>query len=228
MIIYGKQVVLYAIKHCSEKIQQIYLAKEWDKHTFRQCANLNKPIIRLDPKKAQALAKGGNHQGILAEIAPILPCRFDELKQYSRILVLCGISDVGNLGAIFRSAYCLGVEGIIITQIQNPKLESIARTSSGAIFSLPFCIINNPLDVLNELKLAGFECYGADMRGENIAHLKPAQKWSLFLGNESEGLMTKISKKVDKILSIKMRNGFDSLNVSVAAGIVMAYLDSNT
>lgn len=227
MIIYGKQVVLYALKRHASLIQEIYVAKEWDKQSFKIFSASKKPILRLDPKKAQALAHGGNHQGILAKITPLDSTPLSELKAASRLLVLCGISDVGNLGAIFRSAYCLGVQGIIIAQIASPKIEGIIRASAGAAFDMPFCVQENPLSLINELKTAGFCLYGADMSGEDVAHFSPAQKWALFLGNESEGLMTKISKKLDKMLSIKMRADFDSLNVSVAAGIMMSHLDSN-
>ncbi len=227
MIIYGKQVVFYAMAHYAHLIEEIYLAKNWDKQSFKQISSLKKPIICLDHKKAQALAKGGNHQGIFAKILPIEPCDLSQLKNLQKLIVVCGITDVGNLGAIFRSAYCLGVQGIIITQITNPKIPAIIRASAGALLSMPYHIAQNPLDVINELKMSGFECYGANMQGENVAQFKPARKWALFLGSESQGLKAKISKKLDRMLAIKMYNTFDSLNVSVAAGIIMAHLDFN-
>ena len=227
MIIYGKQVVFYAMAHYAHLIEEIYLAKKWDKQSFKQISALKKPIIYLDNKKAQALAKGGNHQGIFAKITPLEACSFTQIKNMQKILIACEITDVGNLGAIFRSAHCLGVQGVIITEIANPKIPAIIRTSAGAIFGVPFCVVQNTLDVINELKMSGFACYGAHMQGDDIAQFEPAQKWALFLGNESEGLKAKILKKLDRMLAIKMYNAFDSLNVSVAAGILMAYLDSN-
>ena len=227
MIIYGKQIVLYAIAHHSDKICELYLAKEVDSRLFATIKSCRKPILRLDSKKAQALARGGNHQGVLARITPLESTSFAHIKQCQKILVLCGISDMGNIGGIFRSAYALGVEAIIIAQIKSPKMEQILRASSGAAFGLPFCVVENILDRINELKMAGFALYGADMRGDNIAHFNPAKKWAMFLGDESQGLYDKIAKKLDRILSIQMHNSFNSLNVSVAAGIMMAYLDSN-
>lgn len=227
MIIYGKQIVFYAIKHHKNKILEFYLAKEMPQDVFRKLRKLNKPILRLDTKRAQALANGRNHQGIFAKIMPLEPIPFAIIKQYQKILVLCGISDMGNIGGIFRSAYALGIEAILIAHIQSPKIEQILRTSSGAAFDIPFCTTTNVLDAINELKNAGFACYGADMQGENIATFYPKEKWALFLGEEARGLYTKITKKLDKILSIKMYHDFNSLNVSVAAGIMLAYLDSN-
>jgi len=227
MIIYGKQVVLYAICCYAKDIKEFYVAKTLEKAIFRKISALKKPILRIDIKKAQALAKNGNHQGIFANIAPLTPTPLNQLKKLNRIVVLCGISDVGNIGGIVRSAYCLGVEAIIISQINNPKIDSIIRASAGAMLSLPFGVEDNPLDVLNELKNESFACYGAGMEGEDIASFIPKKKWAVFLGNESSGLVSKISKKLDTIIAIRMYNCFDSLNVSVAAGIIMSYLDSN-
>lgn len=228
MIIYGKQIVLYALAHYPHFIQELYLAKDIEPKLFAQMRKLRTPILRLDPKKAQALAHGGNHQGILARITPLEPVAFATIKQCDRILVLCGMSDVGNIGAIFRSAYALGVQAIIISHIKSPKIEPILRASSGAAFAMPFCVVENILSSMNDLRGAGFSLYGADMGGENIAGFCPSRKWALFLGEESQGLYDKITKKLDKIVSIHMHHNFDSLNVSVAAGILMAYLDSNT
>lgn len=228
MIIYGKQIVLYALAHYPQYIEEFYLAKEIEPKVFSQMRKLDKPILRLDSKKAQALARGGNHQGFFARITPLESTPFASMKQFQRILVLCGMSDVGNIGAIFRSAYALGVQAVIISHIKSPKIEQILRASSGAMFAMPFCVVDNVLAYMNDLQGAGFCLYGADMGGENVAEFVSSQKWALFLGEESQGLYDKIAKKLDKILAIQMHNNFDSLNVSVAAGILMAYLDSNT
>jgi len=104
MIVYGKRIAEYILANHSAKIQSIYLAKEIDKKQFSAFAKLNVPLLRVDSKKAQALAKGGNHQGYLLEIAPLIPLEFNAIKTMDFVLVLCGISDVGNIGALFRTA----------------------------------------------------------------------------------------------------------------------------
>lgn len=226
MIIFGKQIVQFVIANHADLIEEIYLAKEIDRDIFKNLARLNKPILRLDSKKAQSLAHGGNHQGFLAKIKPLTQTPFAQIKKLNKIVVLCGISDVGNIGAIFRSALCLGAEGVIITETNNLKIENLIRASSGAIFEIPFCVVKNPLDCINELKNEGILCIGADMKGENARFYNAPKKFALFMGSEGAGLSQKILKKLDKIISIKMYNGFNSLNVSVALGILLAFLDS--
>lgn len=221
MIIYGKQVVMYMMSHYPENIIEFYFSKEIPQDLFRKISKLSKPILRLDNKKAQAMAQNRNHQGFFAKIIPPSPTDFKIIKKYSKILVLCSISDVGNIGAIFRSAYCLGIEGIIISGIENISIEGILRSSVGAMLDMPFCIYKNTLDMINELKNEEIFCYGADLNGEDIKNIESKNKWALFLGNENEGLNRKIVSKLDKIITIKMKNHFNSLNVSVAAGILI-------
>lgn len=222
MIIYGKQVVLYAIQKASKAIQELYVAKELEASLFKKLSKVGVKIIRVDSKKAQALARGGNHQGVLAKITPLSMGEKKELLAMKQIVVLCGISDVGNIGSIVRSAYALGVEGIVFGgELSERALEGIVRASAGAMLDSFVMCYPKILELIHELKEAGFACYGADMGGEEVSKLQKEQKWALFLGSEGEGLGKKIAQKMDKIISIEMKNDFDSLNVGVAAGILM-------
>ena len=221
MILYGKQPIFYALQVYSDCIEEFYLAKELPKSLFLQLANLKKPIKRINSKKAQALARGGNHQGILAKIIPPSESSLQELKQKQSLLVLCGISDVGNIGSIFRSAYALGIGGIVIdTILSQSAQEGVLRSSSGTFLDMPFGFSTHLLDWINELKSAEFTLWGADMQGENQCE-NVNGKWVLFLGSESQGLSGRLKHKMDKMLSIKMEHHFDSLNVAVAAGILI-------
>ncbi|PAF42604.1 23S rRNA (guanosine(2251)-2'-O)-methyltransferase RlmB [Helicobacter sp. 11S03491-1] len=220
MIVYGKQVILYLAQHHPQKIEEIYLPKEIDSKLFSLLAKKH-PILRLDFKKAQAMARGGNHQGFLAKITPPEPILFKDIKKYNKLLVLCGVSDVGNIGAIFRSAYCLGIEGIVLSVLGNISYEGILRSSVGAMLDVPFCIHKNTLDIVHEFKNEGIYCYGACVDGEDVKNISTKQRWALFLGSEAEGLSKKILSKLDKIISIKIKTDFNSLNVSVAAGILI-------
>ena len=138
-----------------------------------------------------------------------------------RSVVLCGITDVGNIGSIIRSAYALGIDGIVLCGVKNIALEGVFRSSVGSFLHMPFCVVENALDVIATFKDVGIKCLGADMNGERIEECKIDGKWALFLGSEGDGLGRKIMGKLDTILSIKMREGFHSLNVGVAAGILM-------
>ena len=220
MVVYGKRIAEYILEKNRTKIQSIYLAKEIDKKQFNAFVRLNVPLLRVDSKKAQAMAKGGNHQGYLLEIEPIAPLEFSAIKAMGFVLVLCGISDVGNLGALFRSAYVLGVDGIVICGLKELKQEGVLRASAGAMLDMPFAVVHNALDVANELKFAGFKLYGTSLDGSNALPASEGKK-ALFLGSEGEGLSPKLLKKMDENLTILQKRAFDSLNVSTAGAILM-------
>ncbi len=220
MIIYGKQIFLYILENYPLKIEEIYLSKEIDKKIFSKIAKLNKPIVKLDGKKAQAMARGGNHQGFFMKIEDLEFTSFLSIKKDNFLLVLQGITDVGNIGAIIRSAYALGVDTVIVSGIRTLGLEAIVRTSSGAAFDMPIVLFHDTLTLLNELQQAGFTIYGATMDGKDVRTIDIADKKVLIMGSEGDGLPAKITNKCNQKVAIKMQRKFDSLNVSVAAAIL--------
>lgn len=220
MIVYGKQIFNYITNNHPNLINEVYLAKEIDKKLFYQISKLNHKIVKLDPKKAQSLSRGGNHQGFLLDIEELKFSNFSDLKKFDFLLVLHSVTDVGNIGAIIRSAYSLGVDGIIISGVNSIKSEGVIRSSSGAAFELPIVLYKNTLDLANELKQVGFYLYGADMGGDDVRDVEIVKKKALFLGSEGEGLTKRVIEKMDKMVSIKMERDFESLNVSVAAALL--------
>eukprot|EP00767_Chilomastix_cuspidata_P008098 gnl/Chilomastix_cuspidata/9137.p1 GENE.gnl/Chilomastix_cuspidata/9137~~gnl/Chilomastix_cuspidata/9137.p1 ORF type:complete len:221 (+),score=9.02 gnl/Chilomastix_cuspidata/9137:49-663(+) len=197
-------------------------SKELEPKLFKKFASLDKKIIKLDNKKAQAMAKGGNHQGFFLKLKEFETTNLKAIKDSTFIVILDGLTDVGNIGAICRTAYSLGVDAIIASNVKQLNYEGIARTSSGALFDIQFCQIPNILDVINELKQNNFTLMGASMDGENLKEFKNQnEKTALLLGSEGFGLSNKVIKKLDKKISIEMANNFDSLNVSVAGGILI-------
>ncbi|PIF03795.1 MAG: 23S rRNA (guanosine(2251)-2'-O)-methyltransferase RlmB [Arcobacter sp.] len=223
MIVYGKQIVFYILEKHPKMIKQIFLAKEIDKKLFNKFMDVGVKIIRPDNKKAQALAKGGNHQGFLLDIDEFEFANMKDVKKSDFIVVLDGLSDVGNIGAIVRSCYAMGVDAVIISGLKNFYPAPIVRTSSGALLDIPIAISYNSYDLANELKQVGFSLIGADMDGYEVKDItrEANQKIALFLGNEGDGLSNKLKKKLDLKVAIGMKNDFDSLNVSVAAGILI-------
>jgi len=222
MIIYGKQVVLYVLDKHPDLIEEVMFSKELEPKLFKRFAKLDKQIIKLDNKKAQSMARGGNHQGFFLRLKDFQTTGLKEIKNSKFIVVLDGLTDVGNIGAICRTAYSLGVDAIIASNVKQLNYEGIARTSSGALFDMPFCQTQNVLDVVNELKQNNFTLMGASMDGENLKKFKNEnEKTALFLGSEGFGLSNKVVKKLDNKVSIEMSNSFDSLNVSVAGGILI-------
>lgn len=224
MIIYGKQIVLYVLEKHPNLIEEVMFSKEIDKKIFSKFLKLGKKVIKLDNKKAQSLSKGGNHQGFFLRLKEFEYTPIKNLKEMNFILVLDGLTDVGNIGAIVRTAYSLGVEGIIASNVKTLNNPAIVRTSAGAMIDLPFSIYPKTLDLANELHQNGFALIGATMDGVDLkkyGKIEKTDKVALFLGSESEGISPKVAKKLDLKVSIGMEHNFDSLNVSVAAGILI-------
>jgi len=131
------------------------------------------------------------------------------------------LTDVGNIGAITRTAYALGVDAVVASNVRSLNFSAIARSSSGALLDMPFVIERNILTVINELKMAGFTSYGASVDGDSVRKLSFNKKRLLILGSEDRGISKRAREKVDKFISIPMKRDFDSLNVSVAASIII-------
>lgn len=221
MLIYGKQSVYYLIDHHPERITQLYLAKELDKKEYSRLMRMGFEIKRIPVNAAQVMCKSGNHQGFLADVEPVELRPLGSVRDGEFVVLLNGITDVGNIGAIVRSAYALGVDAVIVCGIKDLKLEPIARSSSGALFDMPIVVVHNVHDVLNELGQMEYTLYGAAMDGEDIRQIACSGKKALVLGNEGEGITARVASKLDRKVRIEMSHGFDSLNVSVAGAILM-------
>ena len=220
MIIYGKQVCLYALTRHPEKVQKILIAKKGilPKELFNKYGS---KIKFIENRWAQAMAKGGNHQGILIEMDDYEEASIDTVKEGNFILLFDTLTDAGNIGAIVRTAYALGVDAIVATGVKQLNFSAIARTSSGALFDMPMLIHNNILDLINELKQKNFTIYGASMEGTPIESKIFSKKRALILGSEDKGLSKKTRSRLDETISITMKRDFDSLNVSAAGAIMI-------
>ncbi len=219
MIIYGKQVCLYALNKHDKLIETLYLTK---------LSLLPKEIVKkygskiklIENKWAQKLSKGGNHQGILIKLKELPIPKKDEFKKNSNfIVILDSLTDMGNIGAIVRSAYALGVDAILVSGIKQLNYSAVIRTSAGAALDLIPVVRPNILDDINELKQVGFKFYGADLDGEPLEEAFFEPKRVLVLGSEDRGISKRIKAKLDKTYTITMKREFDSLNVSAAAAI---------
>ncbi|WP_035167290.1 23S rRNA (guanosine(2251)-2'-O)-methyltransferase RlmB [Campylobacter concisus] len=219
MIIYGKQLFLHILNKRPQILEEIYLSKECDKKLFSKICGTGKKIIRVDNQKAQSLARGGNHQGFLANVSEFEFSDITELKKLNFIAILYGISDVGNIGAIARSAYALGCEGLVIVA-KSINMQGVLRSSSGAAYEIPIAIFEDGLSLLNELKQFGFKIYATASNGKNVKEMKFAGKRALVMGSEGEGIPQKALVKCDECIGIKLKEGWDSLNVSAAFAII--------
>jgi 23S rRNA (guanosine2251-2'-O)-methyltransferase len=221
MLIYAKQPIYYIIDNYPQKIKTLYLSKELEKKEYSRLMKMGFEIKRIPHEAAQIMSKNANHQGFLAEVDDYKLYPLNSFLNKDFVLVLSSLTDVGNIGALVRSAYALGVDAIVVCGIKSLAIEPVLRTSSGALFDIPLAVEQNIHDVLNDLKTSGFTLYGAQMGGKDIRDIVVKQKRALILGSEGEGLTSRVVSKLDEIVSIKMSHDFDSLNVSVAGAILM-------
>jgi len=169
-------------------------------------------------------AKGVSHQGVMAFGAAHQYRDFEEISRKSSLLVvLDGVEDPHNLGAIIRTAHAAGADAIVVPERRSaPLTETVARAAAGALEYLPVSRITNVSRALEQLKENGFWIYGLDERGtvayDAVEYTAPA---AIVLGGEGKGLHENVKKHCDFLVSIPMAGAVSSLNVSVAAGVVL-------
>ena len=181
--------------------------------------------LRFEPRPAlDRLAGSAAHQGVVALGAAQKYRALDEVAAGARLLVfLDGVEDPHNLGAIIRTANAAGADAVVIPERRAAGLtEVVAKAAAGALEHLPMVRVGNLNRALDTIKDAGFTVYGIDERGpvdyDQVAYQSPA---ALVLGGEGKGLHEMVRKRCDTVLRIPMAGKISSLNVSVAAGIVL-------
>lgn len=143
-------------------------------------------------------------------------------KTGALVLVLDSITDPHNVGAIVRSADQFGVDLVILPEHRGATdFEVIARTSAGASSWVPIVLVSNLVRAVETLKTAGFWVYGADAGGTPAPDVRIADKAALVMGSEGSGIARLLREKCDEIVSIPTSGRLDSLNVSVAAGVLL-------
>lgn len=181
-------------------------------------------------ERLDQMSETGKHQGVIAfaaayeyaEVEDILK-NAEEKGEAPFVFILDGIEDPHNLGAIIRTANLAGAHGVIIPKRRAVGLTAtVARTSAGALNYTPVAKVTNIATTIEELKEKGMWFVCADMGGETMYRLNLTGSIGLVIGNEGEGVSRLVKEKCDMIASIPMKGDIDSLNASVAAG-VLAY-----
>lgn len=231
-IIAGRNPVMEAIRS-GRSIESILVAKGERSGSvvaiIAKAKQKNIPVKDVDSKKLDFLAKGVNHQGIVAQCAvkeySTLEDIFslaEEREESPFIIVLDKIEDPHNLGAIIRTAECAGAHGVIIPERRSAGLSyTVEKTSAGALEYMPVVRVKNISAVLQKLKDKGIWVYGADMDGEHYKKVNFDGAVALVIGNEGKGISPLVAKDCDVIVSLPMKGKINSLNASVAAGILM-------
>jgi 23S rRNA (guanosine2251-2'-O)-methyltransferase len=237
--IFGRKPVLEAIKS-GQEIEQILIpfgAKGNFYIELKAEAKKNKiKIAELPTHKFQQLEKGNNTQGVIANIVEFSFSSVEEIvdkckeKKNPRLLLLDSIQDPQNLGAILRSAECFGVDGVLITTHQSsPITETVEKTSAGAINHLKIAKVTNLAQEIKFLKDNGFWIVGSTL-GENskdYTTLDYKMPTALVMGNEEKGIRDLVAKNCDFLVHIPMKGKIQSLNVSVAAGVLLAEISNS-
>lgn len=145
-------------------------------------------------------------------------------KDKSIVVILDQIQDPRNFGAIIRSAECFGVDGIVIQDRNNVKVtETVVKSSTGAIEHVDIIKVTNIADTIDKFKKYGYTVYGAEANGEKYYYEENySDKVCLVLGSEGNGMRKKVREHCDKIVKIHLKGQINSLNVSVAGGIILS------
>lgn len=187
-------------------------------------------IQQVDKNKLDSMADGNAHQGVVALVTGFEYSEVKDMLQLAKtrnespfILVLDGIEDTHNLGAIIRTAECAGVHGVVIPKRRAAMVnQTVYKSSAGAVEHMMVAQVNNISQTIEDLKKEGLWVYGADMDGENQyfrTELKGAI--ALVIGNEGKGLSRLVKEKCDVLVKIPMTGKVGSLNASNAASILI-------
>jgi len=180
--------------------------------------------VRFEPRAAlDRLAGTSAHQGVVAVGAARKYTEFEQVASSELLVVLDGVEDPHNLGAIVRTAHAAGAGAILIPERRAAGLTDVAaKAAAGALEHLPVVRVTNVNRTLEELKQRGFWIYGLDERGnESYAEVEYATPTALVLGGEGKGLHEHVRQHCDVLVRIPMAGKIASLNVSVAAGVVL-------
>jgi 23S rRNA (guanosine2251-2'-O)-methyltransferase len=181
--------------------------------------------VRFEPREAlDRVSSGASHQGLVAFGAARAYVELDDLIDSAHMLVvLDGVEDPHNLGAVIRTVNAVGADAVVIPERRAAGLtETVAKASAGAVEYTPVARIGNVGQALEKLKQHGFWIFGLDERGTLPYHEADfAEKSVLVLGAEGTGLHELVKKRCDVLLRIPMAGQIASLNVSVAAGVVL-------
>lgn len=232
-ILYGIHAVMEALKSKKRNMVQLYVADNKAGHRaveeiIRLAKRNNVKIDRMDVKMMDRLTKGGNHQGVLAKAQPVRLMKLSTALYESDgnkkdlWLAVDEMTDPQNLGAIIRSAACLGFSTIILPQRRTVGLTpAVYKVACGAVERVNIVEVSNLSNALLDLKEEGFWVYGADMDGQPITQTDYASPAVLVIGSEGTGIREKTAENCDQIISIPQKGGVESLNASAAAGIIM-------
>ncbi len=231
MNIEGKNQVIEAIKN-NVTINKIIIDKNFAtrKDDVISLARKNRLKIDFLPKKIMdSKSVTGHHQGYIAETVEFEYCHVEDILNAAQaadhtpfVVLLDGIEDPHNLGAIIRTCECAGVDGIILPKVRACGVnETVVRTSAGAISHMKIARVTNLKDAIDTLKDSGLWIYACELGGEEIYSQKLTSPIGLVIGSEGNGIKQSLRAYCDGIVTLPMKGSVNSLNASVSAGIAI-------
>ncbi|MET3549990.1 23S rRNA (guanosine2251-2'-O)-methyltransferase [Paenibacillus favisporus] len=233
-IIAGKHSVTEALRS-GRTINKIWIAENAQKHLTQpiifEAKKLGVVIQQVDKRKLDQMAPGMQHQGVVAQAAPYAYAEVEDILQVAEakgeapfILLLDEIEDPHNLGSILRTADCTGVHGVIVPKRRSAQVTAtVSKTSAGAAEYVPVARVTNLGQTIEELKERGIWVVGTDVSASSEMYDTNVFDGpvAVVIGNEGKGMGRLIREKCDVLVKLPMKGQINSLNASVAAGVVM-------
>jgi 23S rRNA (guanosine2251-2'-O)-methyltransferase len=233
MYVSGRNPVMELLKS-DKQVDKLYVLKGDLKGSINKIMGKAKDmgivIQQVDKNKLDSMADGNAHQGVVALVTGFEYSEVKDMVQLAKtrnespfLLVLDGIEDTHNLGAIIRTAECAGVHGVVIPKRRAAMVnQTVYKSSAGAVEHMMVAQVVNISQTIEDLKKEGLWIYGADMDGEN-EYFKTELKGAiaLVIGNEGKGLSRLVKEKCDVLVKIPMTGKVGSLNASNAASILI-------
>lgn len=230
--IFGIRPVLEAIE-ASKSIDKILIKREINgdlvKELIQKAKDYDIPVQRVPNEKLNRITMK-NHQGVIAIICPVRYFDLDNLIStlYEEgktpiAVVLDGVTDARNFGAIARSAECAGADFIVIPEKGSASVTSDSvRASAGALFHIPVCRVKELTQCINSLQENGYKVIGASEKSAlNYTHIDYKVPVAIVMGAEDKGLSPDVLRRCDELAAIPILGKVGSLNVSVASGIIL-------
>jgi len=232
-MLYGFHPVFEALKAGRREFSEIYIVNEKDSKRFEKISGLvqerNIPLKMLNSQEIQRITGSDLHQGIGAKVSeyPLIP--FDDILDGIKLdgkdflVLLDNIVDPQNLGALVRTALCVGVRGIIITKDRSASpTPAVSKASAGALEHVMLCKVTNMVGTIKEIKAKGFWVVGMDAGAEKpVFSCELGHQLAIVIGGEGKGIRPLVKTNCDFLVSIPQKGSVSSLNASVAGAVVM-------
>ena len=223
MLVYGKNVVKEILDN-NTKIYKVFLDNNFnDEEILNKINKKGLKKFHVDKNKLDKMCNNSVNQGIALDIEEFKYLDIKDIDENSNfIVILDSLEDPHNFGAIIRTCECAGVNYIIIPRNRSVSVNStVYKTASGALSHMKIVEVVNLSNTINKLKDMGYWVYAADMDGKDYREIDYSGKTALIIGSEGRGIKHNLIENSDMVVSLPMKGKINSLNASVAAGILI-------